>query len=102
MHPSSTPTRLPRWGPRGWLRCSSVTYSRYAPSSRLAIRAPRRPRCDNELLRRDTRLGACVLAFRSFAALGVLGVLCVEPRRGGRPVRVRRAILDEPAIQEPA
>src|SRR2546428_8362907 len=44
MHPSSTPTRLPRWGPRGWLRCSSFTYSRYAHSSRLAIRAPRRPR----------------------------------------------------------
>ena len=32
MHP------LPR-------RCSSVEYSRYAPSSRLAGRAPRRPRC---------------------------------------------------------
>src|SRR2546429_1455950 len=40
-HPSSTPTRLPRRGPRGWLRCSSLTYSRYARSSRLAIRAPR-------------------------------------------------------------
>ena len=25
----------------GWLRCSSVTYQRYAPSSRLAVRAPR-------------------------------------------------------------
>src|SRR5947208_6556253 len=40
-HPSSTPTRLPRRGPRGWRRCSSLTYSRYARSSRLAIRAPR-------------------------------------------------------------
>src|SRR5438874_288982 len=40
-HPSSTPTRLPRRGPRGWLRCSSLTCSRYARSSRLAIRAPR-------------------------------------------------------------
>jgi len=36
-------------------RCSSVKYSRYSPSSRLAGRAPRRPRCDNELPRRDTR-----------------------------------------------
>ena len=27
------------------LRCSSVAYSRYSPSSRLAGRAPRRPRC---------------------------------------------------------
>src|SRR5437667_11498639 len=26
-----------------WLRCSSLTYSRYARSSRLATRAPRRP-----------------------------------------------------------
>jgi hypothetical protein len=40
-HPSSTPTRLPRWGPRLWLRCSSLRYSRYPQSSRLAIRAPR-------------------------------------------------------------
>jgi branched-chain amino acid transport system permease protein len=29
----------------GLLRCSSVKYSRYSPSSRLAVRAPRRPRC---------------------------------------------------------
>src|SRR5438093_4906047 len=29
MHPFSTPTRLPRWGPRRWLRCSSLKYSRY-------------------------------------------------------------------------
>lgn len=27
----------------GWLRCSSLTYSRYARSSRLASRAPRHP-----------------------------------------------------------
>ena len=40
-HPSSTPTRLPRWGPRGWRRCSSLKYSRYSRSSRLASRAPR-------------------------------------------------------------
>src|SRR5213594_2839531 len=30
-----------RAGHPGWLRCSSLTYSRYARSSRLAIRAPR-------------------------------------------------------------
>ena len=30
----------------GWLRCSSVEYGQYAPSSRLAIRAPGRSRCD--------------------------------------------------------
>ena len=30
----------------GWLRCSSLTYDRYARSSRLASRAPRRSRCD--------------------------------------------------------
>src|SRR4051795_12078265 len=32
----------------GWLRCSSVTYRQYAPSSRLAIRAPR-PRSSTDL-----------------------------------------------------
>src|SRR5882724_12113829 len=32
----------------GWLRCSSVTYLQYAPSSRLAIRAPR-PRSSTDL-----------------------------------------------------
>ena len=41
----------------GWRRCSSVAYSRYAPFSRLATRAPRRPRCNNELLRHDTSGG---------------------------------------------
>ena len=30
-----------RAGHPGWRRCSSLTYSRYARSSRLAIRAPR-------------------------------------------------------------
>ena len=29
-----------------WLRCSSLTYTRYARSSRIASRAPRRSRCD--------------------------------------------------------
>ena len=29
-----------------WLRCSSLKYSRYSRSSRLASGAPRRPRCD--------------------------------------------------------
>src|SRR3954466_1162851 len=32
----------------GWLRCSSVTYKQYAPSSRLAIRTPR-PRSSTDL-----------------------------------------------------
>src|SRR5450631_2379127 len=32
----------------GWLRCSSVTYQQYAPSSRLACRAPR-PRSSTDL-----------------------------------------------------
>ena len=32
----------------GWLRCSSLKYSRYSRSSRLAIRAHRRPRCSTD------------------------------------------------------
>jgi hypothetical protein len=35
-------------------RCSSVTYSRYSPSSRLARRAPRRPWCVAVFMRRTT------------------------------------------------
>ena len=40
----------------GQLRCSSVEYSRYSPSSRLAGRAPRRPRCVTVFADRSTRL----------------------------------------------
>jgi hypothetical protein len=37
MHPSSPPTRLPRWGPRlAALLVAYFTYPRYARSSRLA------------------------------------------------------------------
>jgi soluble lytic murein transglycosylase-like protein len=39
----------------GWRRCSSVAYHRYAPSSRLAIRAPRRSRCDTVSADQGTR-----------------------------------------------
>ena len=42
-HPAPTPMRVPRWGPRAGLRCSSLTYAQYARSSRLAGLAPRRP-----------------------------------------------------------
>jgi hypothetical protein len=39
----------------GWLRCSSVAYVfKYAPSSRLALRAPRRPRCVAVCMHRTT------------------------------------------------
>src|SRR5438105_1489605 len=47
MHPASIPARVPRWGPRNWRRCSSLKYSRYSRSSRLASRARRRSRCNN-------------------------------------------------------
>jgi len=49
MHPLPTPTRLPRWGPRRGLRCSSFKYWRYSQSSRLARGAPRPSRCDARL-----------------------------------------------------
>jgi hypothetical protein len=35
-------------------RCSSVKYSRYSPSSRLARRAPRRPRCVTVFMKGST------------------------------------------------
>ena len=58
-----------------WRRCSSVAYSRYSPSSRLASRAPRRPRCDNELRRLDT-------SDRMDGRGGVADDEQREPRRG--------------------
>src|SRR5438445_5911805 len=67
MHPRSTPTRVPRWGPR-WLRCSSLKYSRYSRSSRLAIGAPRPSRCDARLSPR-----AVYLRQRLFTVLQALG-----------------------------
>src|SRR6266852_8598950 len=76
MHPRSTPTPLPRWGPRGWLRCSSLKYSRYchptaqntrgggpgSRSSRLATGVPRWSRCDARLSPRAA--GAALRLFR--------------------------------------
>src|SRR5438093_7964164 len=64
MHPLSTPTRLPRWGPRRWLRCSSLKYSRYSRSSRLAGGAPRPSRCDARLSPRAVDRRARQLANR--------------------------------------
>src|SRR5205814_105972 len=60
MHPQATPTRLPRWGPRRRLRCSSLKYSRYSRSSRLACGAPRPSRCDARLSPRAVKVfSAC-------------------------------------------
>ena len=44
-----------RAGHPGWRRCSSLKYSRYSRSSRLAIRAPRSGKFVSEFLTRDTR-----------------------------------------------
>ena len=41
-----------------WRRCSSLKYSRYSQSSRLAIGAPRRSRCDDGLAPRAARARA--------------------------------------------
>src|SRR6185369_2743574 len=52
--PSRSPSRPMH---PGWLRCSSVTYEQYAPSSRLASRAPR-PRSSTDLaIRRPSDQG---------------------------------------------
>ena len=45
-----------------WLRCSSLKYSRYSRSSRLASGAPRRPRCDAGLSPRAARAACATLA----------------------------------------
>ena len=53
-HPFSTPTRVPRWGPRVWRRCSALKYSRYSRASRLASRAPRSGKSVTEFRTRAT------------------------------------------------
>src|SRR5438034_7412224 len=73
MHPRPTPTRLPRWGPRRGLRCSSFKYWRYSQSSRLARGAPRPSRCDARLSPRAAR------ARREISCRAVVEVC----RRGG-------------------
>src|SRR5450432_3484849 len=60
----------------GWLRCSSVTYQQYAPSSRLAIRAPR-PRSSTDL----AIPGPLALGFQGFSDVAQVfggGELVVE------------------------
>jgi len=89
MHPQATPTRLPRWGPRRRLRCSSLKYSRYSRSSRLAGGAPRPSRCDARLSPRaanpDRRPGkgsqGVVVALTRAHDTSSLAVLrpCVDP-----------------------
>src|SRR6266850_2576856 len=81
IHPRSTPTRLPRWGPR-WLRCSSLKYSRYSRSSRLAIGAPRPSRC-------DARLSPRAVRHRTTAFVWVVSGGSRPPARD-RPSRRRR------------
>src|SRR5947209_4014566 len=102
MHPQAPTTRLPRWGPRCWLRCSSFKYSRYchptaqttrgggpgSRSSRLAIVAPRPSRCDARLSPRAARNGQMLARLRehSCAVKSVLEVAqplraCEEMRR---------------------
>src|SRR5882672_8543381 len=46
----------------GWLRCSSLKYSRYSRSSRLARRAHRRSRCDDGVAPRTVNVPAAPLA----------------------------------------
>ena len=83
-----------------WLRCSSFEYSRYAHSSRLAIRAPRRPRCNNELLRRDTSDSIRVSGGTDGAAPDLLEASAIgEPEHYSRVVSlaIKRLALEASA-----
>jgi len=72
----------------GWLRCSSVTYQQYAPSSRLASRAPR-PRSSTDLAIRGP------LAPKAAPHLGLKSRLTVSVWRGvqGRAGRKTIGVL---------
>jgi hypothetical protein len=52
--PNQSSVDIFRAGHPGWLRCSFLTYSRYARSSRPASRAPRSGKFVNGSLNRDT------------------------------------------------
>src|SRR2546425_4169447 len=56
-----------------WLRCSSLKYSRYSQSSRLAIGAPRPSRCDARLSPR-----ALKHFFSAGSAVSALNVICSQ------------------------
>src|SRR5882724_6433212 len=62
-----------------WLRCSSLKYSRYSRSSRLAIGAPRPSRCDARLSPRAakarslSRFATAAVALEVFLNVGALG-----------------------------
>src|SRR5580704_10477408 len=58
-------------------RCSSVKYSRYSPSSRLAERASRRPRCVTVIMKRTTWVAALLVVA---AGLVVAGQSPVDPK----------------------
>src|SRR5205809_489546 len=73
MHPVSTPTPVRRWGPRLWLRRSSLKYSRYPRSSRLAIRAPHRSRCNNGVAPRTASMR--VLALDTTTTAGSVAIV---------------------------
>ena len=54
MHPGVPHAAAAMGNPSPPQRCSSVEYARYCPSSRVAGRAPRRPRCLAAITRRTT------------------------------------------------
>ena len=72
----------------GWLRCSSLKYSRYSRSSRLAIRAHHRPRCSPDfhhgLLAHLTWVRPAAHSAETSCALAIRG-----PRRGHWRLRSR-------------
>src|ERR1700681_2057853 len=105
----------PSWPPThpAWLRCSSLTYSRYAHSSRLARRAPRHPGRHTYfvtglshlatrrapltcLLRGDDEVTAPVLLPAGFVFLGAEGLLLAladDGDAGGGHAEVDQVLL---------
>src|SRR5262245_12743646 len=71
-----------------WLRCSSLKYSRYSRSSRLAIEAPRSSRCDARLSSRADHVKVA-LATGSHRGIG-LEVCRQLGRRGLRVIVTAR------------
>src|SRR6266849_5561976 len=61
-----------------WLRCSSLKYSRYSQSSRLAIEAPRPSQCDARLSPRAAGMKAFVTGVAGFIGSTLAERLCAD------------------------
>src|SRR6266850_1180566 len=84
--------------PRG-LRCSSLKYSRYSRSSRLARGAPRPPRCDARLSPRAAGLRSSPVTNERWQRVKALFQAAVERPAAERDAFLAAATGDDDALR---